>query len=112
MQPDDVRAAFEQAEPATAEEAAAYREEALRDPATARSYLANMERIAGVDPLAALILSLFVGQAVLKLIQDRAASDDAFALDCARLLFEASDRARTVKSPPTPRGKPGKPRMA
>ena len=102
MRPDDIRRLYAAEDPATASEAARTREEARTDPDQARRLVQVLYAMSVEDRDFAMLLKLFLEGMTMRLIEERAASDDQFALDCAKLITDLMDA--TMKK--TPRGKP------
>ena len=102
MRPDDIRRLYAAEEAATASEAARTREEARTDPEAARKLLRVLYAMSTEDRDFAMLLRLFLEGMTMRLIEERAASDDQFALECAKLITDLMDA--TMKK--TPRGKP------
>lgn len=74
------------------------------DPDEARAMLLTLYSLSVEDPAFVMLLRLFVEGAVMKLIEDRAEQDDAFALHCGGLIADLMTKTR-----PVPRGKPRSP---
>ena len=96
MRPEDIRRMYRGEEPATEEEHRQTRAQARTDPEEARRFLQVLYAMSTEDASFAM-----------RLIEGRAAADDAFALDCAKLITDLMDAMR-----PTPRGKPRPTRSA
>ncbi len=104
MRPEDIRKLYRAEGAATAEEARAAREEARTDSDQARRFLATLYSLSVEDSAFALLLRLFLEGIQMRMIEERAAADDAFALDCAKLIQDLMDgMARPA------RGRPAKP---
>lgn len=103
MKPEDIRQLYRDEDAATDEEAAQTRQDVTTDPEQARRYLASVYALSTEDRDFALLLKLFLEGMLMRLIQERAEQDDAYALDCAKLITSLMD---TMKAPPpTPRGR-------
>ena len=102
MKPDDIRRLYAAEDPATASEAAQTREAARTDPEQARRLVQVLYAMSVEDRDFAMLLKLFLEGMTMRLIEERAASDDQFALDCAKLITDLMDA--TMRR--TPRGKP------
>lgn len=102
MRPDDIRRLYAAEDPATASEAARTREEARTDPDQARRLVQVLYAMSVEDRDFAMLLKLFLEGVTMRLIEERAASDDPFALECATLITDLMDA--TMRR--TPRGKP------
>ena len=102
MTPEDIRRLYRQETPATDQEAAEAREAARTDPDEARRQIAVLYALSTEDRAFATLLKLFLEGMLMGLIQQRAESDDAYALACAQLITDLMDATRKR----TPRGKP------
>ena len=102
MKPDDIRRLYAAEDPATASEAAQTREAARTDPEQARRLVQVLYAMSVEDRDFAMLLKLFLEGMTMRLIEERAASDDQFALDCAKLITDLMEA--TMRR--TPRGKP------
>lgn len=102
MRPDDIRRLYAAEDPATASESARTRAAARTDPDQARRLVQVLYAMSVEDRDFAMLLKLFLEGMTMRLIEEHAASDDAFALDCAKLITDLMDA--TMKK--TPRGKP------
>jgi hypothetical protein len=109
MRPEDIRRMYRGEEPATEEEHRQTRAQARTDPEEARRFLHVLYAMSTEDASFAMLLRLFLEGMQMRLIEERAAADDAFALDCAKLITDLMD-ATTMR--PTPRGKPRPTRSA
>lgn len=103
MTPDDIRRLYRGATAATDAEAAATHEAIRTDPGAARAFLQALYSISVEDVQTALLLKLFLEGMLMRLVEERAAADDAFALEAARL---ATDLMGRLARPP--RGRPGR----
>ena len=102
MKPDDIRRLYAAEDPATASEAARTREEARTNPEQARRLVQVLYAMSVEDRDFAMLLRLFLEGMTMRLIEERVAGDDQFALDCAKLITDLMDA--TMRR--TPRGKP------
>jgi len=99
---EDIRRLYRQETPATAQEAAESAQEARTDPEQARRLLKVLYSLSVEDRDFAMLLKLFLEGMLMGLIEQRAESDDAYALACAQLITDLMDATRKR----TPRGKP------
>lgn len=110
MKPEDIRRLYRQEGAATEEEAQTTFEAIRTDPELARNHIAVLQALAeGGDRDVALLLSAFIAHASIALITERMAQDDAYALRCGAIVVDLMER---MKPGSTPRGKPGKTKMA
>src|SRR5262245_61431961 len=95
---------YRQETPATEEEAAQLQEQARTDPEVARTLLQTIYSLSVEETHTAILLKLFLEGMLMRLVEERAATDDAFALECGTLLV---DLMNAMKRPPRgrPRGK-------
>lgn len=114
MTPEEIRQLYDRERAATDEEAAQTRADVERDPVLARAHIETLLALAAHDQHFALLVSGWLGEMMIRHIRERAAGDDAYALEAARALFAQMDKLgrRRSADAPTPRGKPGKARMA
>ena len=106
MKPEDIRRMWHQETPATEQEAADLREQLRTDPEQARRFLNVIYSLSVEHRETAALLKLFMEGMLLRLIEERAATDDAYALECAALITGLMDgmkrpprgKARTAKS--------------
>lgn len=101
MRAEDIRRLYRRVTPATDEEFRATDAEVRTDPGMARDFIATTYSLSVEDPSIAVLLRLFLEGMLMRLIQERAATDDAYALECASLI---ADLMRDTMPPP--RGKP------
>jgi hypothetical protein len=102
MKPEDIRRLYRRETPATEAEAAETTGETRTDPEQARRLIEVLYSLSVEDRDFALLLKLFLEGMLMGLIQQRAESDDAYALQCAELITDLM--AATMKR--VPRGKP------
>lgn len=107
MKPDDIRRLYHEVDAATATEAAETASAARTDPEQARKLLKVLYSLSVEDRAFALLLQLFLDGMLMRLIEERAATDDAFALECGTLIVELME-----KMLPPPRGRPRTARSA
>ena len=100
MTPDEIRRLYHRERAATDEEAAETTESMRTDPATARAMIATLYSLSVEDRHSALLLKLFLEGTLMRLVEERAGSDDAFALACGGLI---ADLMRDMASPHPPR---------
>lgn len=108
MRPEDIRRIYQSEDPATEEEHRQTRAQARTDPEEARRLLQVLYAMSTEDTSFAMLLKLFLEGMQMRLIAERAAADDSFALDCAQLITDLMDA--TMRR--TPRGKPRPARSA
>lgn len=107
MKPEDIRRLYRGEQAASDAEAARTRAETLRDPDAARALIKTLYSLALEDRSFAQLLRMFLEASMMRLIEEHAEQDDAFALDSAGLIFKLMD----LMAPP-PRGKPKSARSA
>lgn len=101
MTPEEIRQLHRREDPATAAEAATTREAIRSNPETARAYLKVLYGLSTEDPAYALLLKMLLEGTLMRLIEERAAHDDAFALEVGRLATDLQDRlARPARGRP------------
>ena len=108
MRPEDIRRLYHAETEASAEEARETAQEARSDPAQARRLLKVLYSLSVEDASFAMLLKLFLEGMLMRLIEERAETDDAYALECAALITDLMEA--TMRK--TPRGRPGKPTRA
>jgi hypothetical protein len=101
MSPEEILRLYRRETPATAAEAAATIQEVRSDPEAARAYLRVIYSLSTEDPSFALLLKMLLEGLLMRLIEERAERDDAFAVEAARLATDLADRLARP-----PRGRP------
>lgn len=109
MKPEDIRNLYREEGEATAEEAADTYRQIRTDPETARAHLKVVYSLSVEDREFAMLLRLFLEGMLMRQIEERAMSDDAYALECGNLML---DLQAAMKPASVPRGKPKKARSA
>lgn len=105
VKPEDIRQLYHDEEAATEEEAAQTREEVTTDPEQARNFLKTIYALSTEDPEFALLLRLFLEGMLMRQIEERAAQDDAYALDCAKLITGLMGGLKPPRKTKPPRGR-------
>ena len=106
MRPEDIRRLYRAESAASAEEAAESRQEARTDPEQARRLLKVLYSLSVEDRDFAMLLKLFLEGMLIRLIEERAQTDDAYALECAKLITDLMDA--TMRRTPRGRSKPAR----
>lgn len=101
MRAEDIRKLYRDVDPATAHEAAETANEARTNPEQARRLLKVAYSLSVEDRTFALLLKLFLEGMLMRLIEERANGDAAYAIECAGLILDLME-----KMAPPPRGKP------
>lgn len=106
MKPEDIRRLYRQVDAATEQEAAELHAELRTDPEQARRFLKVIYSLSVEDQQFAVLLRLFLEGMLMRTIEEVAASNDDYALQCAELLIGLMNgmkrpphgKARTAKS--------------
>lgn len=102
MTPEEIRRLYQREEPATEAQAADSAKRVRSDPGEARALLKSMAALAGTDEAFSILANVFIGSMVMRLIQERAETDDAYALLCGDQILTLMDKLAFKR---TPRGK-------
>lgn len=86
MKAEDIRRLYRAVDPGTAEEAAETASEAQTDPDQARRLIQVLYSLSVEDRTFALLLHMFLEGMLMRLIQERAEGDDAYAVECGKLI--------------------------
>lgn len=105
MTPEEIRRLYRREREATDAEFAATVEEVRTDPDAARRLIAVLYSLSVEDRDFAVMLKLFLEGALMRLVEDRAAADDAFAGACGVLI---TDLMRATMRPPRGKERPAK----
>ena len=105
MKPEDIRRLYRAETAATEQESAAQRAQLRSDPDEARRLLQTLYALSTEDRDFALLLRLFLEGMLMRLVEERAATDDAYALACAALIADLMD---AMQRPPRGRARPAR----
>ena len=108
IRPEDIRRLYHAETPASEQEARETAHQARTDPEQARRLLQVLYSMSVEDRDFAVLLKLFLEGMLMRLIEERAHTDDAYALQCAELITELMEA--TMRK--TPRGRPKPTRTA
>ena len=107
MNPDDIRRMYHHVSEATEAEARATFQRIQEDPEEARRMIEVLYSLSVEDAQFALLLRLFLEGTLMRLVAERAEGDDAYALECGKLITELMEKTRRPA-----RGRPGRARSA
>jgi hypothetical protein len=105
MKADDIRRLYRAVDPAMAQEAAETANEARTDPVQARRLIKTLYSLSVEDRAFAMLLRMFLEASMMRLVEEHAEQDDAFALDCAKLITDLMER---MTPPARGRARPAK----
>lgn len=88
MRPEDIRRLYAEESPADDAEARETQERVRTDPDEARGMIKVLYAMSTEDRDFALLLRMFLEASMMRLIEEHAEQDDAFALDCGKLIVD------------------------